>query len=124
VTLIQLGLIGIDWFLKRFIQIDLEFVDYPGRPYGSLVSAFLLALAYFFLVASNWANQNFGLLTPEQIVYNLRQPMEGVDSNFISSFITGPLLGSLVLLVVLAVALVYLRRFAITCQLKKPLFKK
>lgn len=124
VTLIQLGLIGIDWFLKRFIQIDLEFVDYPGRPYGSLVSAFLLALAYFFLVASNWANQNFGLLTPEQIVYNLRQPMEGVDSNFISSFIMGPLLGSLVLLVVLAVALVYLRRFAITCQLKKPLFKK
>ncbi|WP_099974070.1 sulfatase-like hydrolase/transferase [Lactobacillus terrae] len=73
----------------------------------SILSAFFVALGIFLLLASIWANSNFNNLSPEQIIYNLTQPMEGADSNFINSFITGPLFIGILLLVVL-VAIFYL----------------
>lgn len=61
--------------------------------------ALLISVGYFLLSASFWTKANFGLLTPEQIVYNLRQPMTGVDDGFINSFIGGPVLGAITCLI-------------------------
>lgn len=56
----------------------------------------LVAVAVFSLSGSYWATSTFGLLNPEQIIYNLKQPMEGANESFLISFLNGPALRTLI----------------------------
>ena len=48
----------------------------------------LSALAFF---SSHWVNNTFGLLTPEQLMYNLQTSFEGTDPAIVWTFIREPL---------------------------------
>ncbi|MDO1605676.1 LTA synthase family protein [Lactobacillus sp. YT155] len=91
-------------------------------PYGSIGAAFLITIGYFLLKASYWTNYNFNLLTPEQIIYNLTQPMEGTAGGFVDSFIIGPLLQSLLLLIFLSIIFIYLRKFNFSFKILNRFF--
>ncbi|WP_125578144.1 LTA synthase family protein [Lapidilactobacillus mulanensis] len=64
----------------------------------SILLSLLVAVAVFLYKASFWATNTFGLLNPEQLIYNLQQPMEGADTSFIASFLNGPLLVAVICL--------------------------
>lgn len=65
----------------------------------ALLLSLLIVLAVFLYKASFWTTNTFGLLNPEQLIYNLKQPMQGANSSFIDSFINGPLVVAVVTLV-------------------------
>lgn len=67
----------------------------------SILASVIVALTVFLTTASYWTTDTFGLLNPEQIIYNLKQPMEGADQSFFDSFLNGPLLLTLMTLVTL-----------------------
>ncbi|MFD1411460.1 LTA synthase family protein [Lapidilactobacillus gannanensis] len=62
---------------------------------------FLVFVAILVFLSSKWTTGFFGqlypkgLLYPEQIIYNLTQPMEGTDQGFFVAFLSGPLLKSI-----------------------------
>lgn len=97
VTVIQFGVVLAKYGLQKVITIFIDTNPQKVKRFNwsVLYGALLVATGYFLLAASFWTKANFGLLTPEQIVFNLRQPMEGVDGGFINSFIGGPLLGGI-----------------------------
>ncbi|WP_164508066.1 LTA synthase family protein [Lapidilactobacillus wuchangensis] len=67
----------------------------------ALLAAIVAALTVFLTTASYWTTTTFGLLNPEQIIYNLKQPMEGADQSFMLSFLNGPLLKTLMTFITL-----------------------
>lgn len=123
VTIVQIAILAIRKMIRRYLALDIVTTDkkLKGIPYARLFSAFILALGYFFVSASRWTKANFNLLTPEQIIYNLMQPMDGVDSSFIKSFIMGPVVGASSVLILSGILLVYMRRFKLKIAYKRQI---
>ncbi|WP_261806935.1 LTA synthase family protein [Lapidilactobacillus luobeiensis] len=104
--LIILGVL-ISFLLNRYLHLDqhLKIINLtkvtPKRVILAILLSLLAALSVFIYEGSYWATKNFGLLNPEQVIYNLKQPMEGADSSFIISFLNGPLLDTILVLICL-----------------------
>lgn len=52
----------------------------------SVGSFVLLFLGMFSVLCSLWVIENFGLVTPEQILYHILAPLEGTNEEFLQSF--------------------------------------
>lgn len=52
-----------------------------------IIGGGLVFLGFLLLFASLWSLQTFGDVPFEQIMYHLRMPLKGSDSNTVSSFI-------------------------------------
>lgn len=58
-----------------------------GRLLFSVGSFMLLFLGMFSVLGSLWVIDNFGLVTPEQILYHILAPLEGKNEEFLQSFL-------------------------------------
>lgn len=108
--------------LNRFIHLNsiFEITEIHRftlkRSIQSILLSLLVLLAIFLYKASFWTTKTFGLLNPEQLIYNLKQPMEGANSSFIRSFFNGPLfvtimVALIILPLMLSIYHVHLRLF-------------
>ncbi|MDO1605675.1 sulfatase-like hydrolase/transferase [Lactobacillus sp. YT155] len=106
-------------FLNRKL-LNIKITKYKNKKWiRYLIVLFVLSLGLFLLFSANWEQQTFSLLTPEQIIYNLTQPMEGADGSFLNSFVNGPLTKTLIFFVISIPFVLYIRNFKISFSLKK-----
>lgn len=103
IIILELLIVGFEhWLhLSKWLEItEIKPLKISAYFKAALV-AFIVALTIFLTTGSYWTTNTFGLLNPEQIIYNLKQPMEGADKSFLLSFLNGPLLQSLMALITL-----------------------
>lgn len=105
---------------KHYLHMEIIKIENVKKLRYLIVSA-ILAISIFLLLTALWENKTFGLLTPEQIIYNLTQPMEGADGSFLDSFLFGPLTKSIVLLILLIPLALYIKNLKISFNLKRKI---
>ncbi|MGR3741255.1 sulfatase-like hydrolase/transferase [Companilactobacillus sp. DQM5] len=98
--------------IKKFFSV--KFIKFNNQKHiRYIIPILLFTLGFFLLLSALWENRTFGLLTPEQIIYNLTQPMEGADNSFLISFLKGPLLKSIIFLFVVSFFYLYFKNFKV-----------
>lgn len=63
----------------------------------NVIVAVILFVAFLLLFSMDWILNNFGLLTPEKLIFQLKVPLKGTNTSFIRSFILASLLPSVLL---------------------------
>ncbi|WP_125766782.1 LTA synthase family protein [Lapidilactobacillus wuchangensis] len=101
-----LGLLEHFFHIFRIFEIKAIRAIRPRTFVKASLFSLLVFIGVFLYLSSYWATDIFGelyprgILYPEQIIYNLTQPMEGADQQFFLSFLSGPLLKSIMSLFV------------------------
>lgn len=114
----------------RILKLNHFFKIISVEPFSikRLLQSFFLglffALTIFIYLGSYWTTSNFGLLNPEQVIYNLQQPMTGANQSFLLSFLNGPLLQTLVILIMTIPVLLIFFSIQFNFSLKHFWYKK
>lgn len=66
----------------------------------NVVTAVLLFASFVLLFSTVWIINNFGLITPEKLIFQMNVPLKGADINFINSYILDCIVTSFLLLLI------------------------
>ena len=71
-----------------------------SKKISKIVGFLILIISFFFFSGSLWIKNTFGSVTVEEIIFNMKVPLEGTNTTFIYSFILEVLIVSIVLAVI------------------------
>ena len=83
-------------FMKQTIQKTMSYL------------LFFISILLFF--STNWFLATFDQLSLDEIVFHLKVPLKGSNSDFLMSFITGPLASSIMILIVISLIFLFTKR--------------
>lgn len=86
------------------------------------ISFAIIFISLLILFSTNWVVDTFGLIDLDKLIFHLMVPLKGTSNDMIHSFITNPLLKSVILSLILIIILFY--DFKKIFSLKSKFFKR
>lgn len=83
-----------------------------------IISTIILFLAVFIIFSSRWVIATFGLITPDELIFHLKVPLQGTSGEMVNSFIKGTLVPSALILVLFVALLLRTMETVTELQIK------
>lgn len=106
---------------RPLVPRKIELKTRPAKIVTYVVAPLLILAGVLIAFSTQWVLWNFGLVTPEKLIFQMKVPVEGADSSFLTRYILESVCTSvlLVLAVMLLVFLPWKRELCIQLQLPR-----
>ncbi|HIT88869.1 MAG TPA: hypothetical protein IAC41_00400, partial [Candidatus Merdenecus merdavium] len=83
-----------------------------------IISTLIILPSYIFIWGSDWLVENFGLIGPDEIIFHLKVPLEGTNTDVVAAYVKESLLFCLILLIISLIIIHILSKINIFVQIK------